>query len=846
MGVDMGVMMDSWWCLPTKARVRARAAREGIGEQEALERMLKEREELILRSREDPYNFVTEPGIWLVCDAIMDFPWCSELTRAMLFDRLNKIPALVEEFGRPVNGERLAVNGVERVAVGSGSGESDGSDESDLSDASDVVNWGKRIAWEDVWAVFKRAMRRKLGFVRPARHLLISGTNRSSKSNYCVSRAVRFACEYDWRAAGEQDVRCYFMHESHKRVVEDQMSLIWHYLPKELRAGAVKDESNYVSYKPATGFSNDMFMTPNGIKGYFRSYEQETEKALEGFTAKMVVAEENVPLKWADRIFTRLSDKNGWYLQPFTPIHGWTATVGVFQSGMIVTRDMQAYVLPEDMGPPEIATAVGLTPEEFEHVERCKWTDPPRQAQCPRSRPEDCVAWLDVSDGSDGSDGSDKSDGRRSARRFERVPRVARCVDERKAVVWFGPMDNPYSDAADVIRNNLPKGREEVLKCVYGVAVKSFSAKFARFSRDVHVVAPEAIPAEGLNGLVVDPAGTRNWAMAWYRVSGGNIYFYREFPSPVRVTPGAGVMGLWAENDDRNGGVNDGRKGAGQEPLGWSYLRYKAEIARLEGWKDYVDWEEQARGRPDEYWNGSCLVPTDAEVEAWDEDNGSAERTDKIGDVRALSTPKQEKDRFETMQTILDEIGLRLDFADGVDIEDAVGVINHLLDFERSGERGRGGVAVGSSSSSGESDGSDGSDLLDGSDGSDGEKKKRGGRFLRAPQMFVSAECVNLICALENWQNADGLKGAYKDFVDLVRYAVLRMKKPEFMRRGVTVLRGSEGRARSPGVGRGEGGRVAVGSGSGQLGRVAVGSGSGQYERVMGAGGRCVMRVRRR
>src|SRR5690606_6215581 len=99
--------------------------------------------------------------------------------------------------------------------------------------------------------------------------------------------------------------------------------------------------------------------------------------------------------------------------------------------------------------------------------------------------------------------------------------------------------------------------------------------------------------------------------------------------------------------------------------------------------KDWQAWEAQALEHPEEYWNGSALVPTDAEVEAWDEDNGSEERTDKIGDVRALSTPKQEKDRFETMQTILDEIGLRLDFADGVDGEDAVSVINHLLDFER-------------------------------------------------------------------------------------------------------------------------------------------------------------------
>jgi hypothetical protein len=506
------------------------------------------------------------------------------------------------------------------------------------------------------------------------------------------------------------------------------------------------------------------------------------------------VAEENVPLKWADRIFTRLSDKNGWYLQPFTPIHGWTATVGVFQAGMQVVKEMPAYVLPEDMGEPLIHAAVGLTRQEFGHVEACKWADPPRQAACPRSRPEDCVAWLFVRPQS-GLTGEGKSE--EGERRFEKVPRVARCVDERKAVVWFSPMDNPYSDAADVIRNNLPKGREEVLKCVYGVAVKSFSAKFARFSRTVHVVPAAAVPSTGLNGLVCDPAGTRNWAMAWYRLVGDTIYFYREFPSPVRLTPGVGTMGLWAEPDDRNGGVNDGRKGPGQDPLGWSYLRYKAEIARLEGWSDYREWLARAEAEPGEFWNGSALVPPDAEVEGWDEDNGSEERTDKIGDVRALSTPKQEKDRFETMQTIMDECGLRLDFADGVDVEDGVAVINHLLDFERRGD---------------------------------------GDGYMRAPRLFFSEECVNLILAMENWQSADGLKGAYKDFVDLVRYAVLRVKKGEFLRRGQTVVSASAGRAAAPGVGRGGGRMKAEG------GRMSFEG----YEKVAAAGGRCVVRMRRR
>ena len=191
--------------------------------------------------------------------------------------------------------------------------------------------------------------------------------------------------------------------------------------------------------------------------------------------------------------------------------------------------------------------------------------------------------------------------------------------------------------------------------------------------------------------------------------------FYREFPSQRHPVPGAGVLGAWAVPDDRKGGQNDGRRGPGQDPLGWSYLRYKAEIARLEGWADYEAWLEVARLDPAAYAGAEGLVPSDDEVAAWDEDNGCPEAPDRIGDVRALSTPRQERDRFETMQTILDDVGLRLDFTDGVDIEEGVSEINHLLDFERS---------------------------------ADGEG------FRRRPRLFFSEDCVNLMEAMENWKGA--------------------------------------------------------------------------------------------
>ena len=41
------------------------------------------------------------------------------------------------------------------------------------------------------------------------------------------------------------------------------------------------------------------------------------------------------------------------------------------------------------------------------------------------------------------------------------------------------------------------------------------------------------------------------------------------------------------------------------------------------------------------------------------------------------------------------------------------------------------------------------------------------------PRLFISSECVNSIYALKEWTGADGRKGALKDVIDVLRYAVL-------------------------------------------------------------------------
>jgi hypothetical protein len=44
---------------------------------------------------------------------------------------------------------------------------------------------------------------------------------------------------------------------------------------------------------------------------------------------------------------------------------------------------------------------------------------------------------------------------------------------------------------------------------------------------------------------------------------------------------------------------------------------------------------------------------------------------------------------------------------------------------------------------------------------------------INVPQLMVSERCPNVIFALKEWTGRDGPEGACKDFVDLLRYALL-------------------------------------------------------------------------
>lgn len=298
------------------------------------------------------------------------------------------------------------------------------------------------------------------------------------------------------------------------------------------------------------------------------------------------------------------------------------------------------------------------------------------------------------------------------------MPRVAVCKGGEAAAVWFYGSDNPYGMPASVIQSAAKNRRAtaEIKARVYGMAEKLTGRLFPKFSRERNVIAPEALPKKMVRIMVVDPAPERNWCCSWYGLETDTdvIYKYREWPGKYEI-PGVGVPPPWAQLSDRNRGVNDGEYAGGQEDFGMSFLKYKFEWARLEGWRDYEEWAKERDGME---WPEDIGI-----VEEWSELAGTHEPiVERVIDARAAS---QSKMSMKDNLTLFEEVAK---LAEGF--------------TPASGQK----IAVGL-------------DIL--------RDRIETGRYK------VTANCVNTIFAYEQYTGRDGQKGAVKDWIDNDRYAVL-------------------------------------------------------------------------
>lgn len=265
---------------------------------------------------------------------------------------------------------------------------------------------------------------------------------------------------------------------------------------------------------------------------------------------------------------------------------------------------------------------------------------------------------------------------------------------DRARIVYFWTQDNPFIETQEFLQGLMKRPIEERLAKAHGIPTNATGTKFPLFDEQVHVIPHEELPwvkerrtADGkiippqrvTRYMVIDPAGSKNWFMLWVAVSAdGTYYVYREWPDVG--------MGDWADAS----GDPKGKAGSAQRGLGY-------------GIQDYIEVIEQAEDTEDIF--------------------------ERYIDPRAGATERQTKDGATTIISELEDCGMVVQPAPGLNIEHGLQLINNKLAWDQ--ERPMGPA--------------------------------------NRPRLLISDRCSNLIFAMKNF-TACHKDEACKDPVDCLRY----------------------------------------------------------------------------
>jgi len=265
----------------------------------------------------------------------------------------------------------------------------------------------------------------------------------------------------------------------------------------------------------------------------------------------------------------------------------------------------------------------------------------------------------------------------------ELVPYVQRSKKRNASVHYFHSKDNPFGGYERIKETLVGRPREEILIRAYGVPVKSHATKFPKFNKEVNVVSPDKIPTSNVTRYhIIDPAGSKNWFMAWIAVdASGTFWVYREWPG-VEV-------GDWAEWKGGKWMPGPGAKGQGF------------------GIRDYID-----------------LI---AELE------GDEKIFERLIDPRLGAAKYQSSDGASSIIEDLNDAGMVCLPAPGLDIDDGLQALIGKMSWDTT----------------------------------------KPADSINRPHFYVSSDCENIIQALSEYTGEGGLKEAWKDCVDILRYAAI-------------------------------------------------------------------------
>ena len=344
--------------------------------------------------------------------------------------------------------------------------------------------------------------------------------------------------------------------------VERQQPYLWEMMPQEYKKKQ-KDEVAKINYSKATGFTGNKFILPNGSVCYFKFYTQfqNDDSVIEG--AKLGAPKKECKFinigTWCDE-----------YLGDETLLKRLRSRCGDFDAKILVT----------------FTPLRGYTPCVGSMLDGAKTVE---------SLPASLL------------------DG-------ELMPYVQAPHDrDNMAIVYYHSERNPFSNWKRLARNHANASVEEIKKVLYGYPTKSMTAMFNTFDQVAHIYDPQEEHIDFANGewtnyQVIDPAGAKSWACAWYGVNAkGDVRQWAEWPD--RAT-----YGEWAVE-------------------GKSQVRSD----------DAVTWK---RGPAAEDCGGLSIRSLQME---WTKIEGSIPIFERIIDIRFAHSPKQTADDGE--RTLSDELG---------------------------------------------------------------------------------------------------------------------------------------------------------------------------------------------
>jgi hypothetical protein len=559
----------------------------------------------------------------------------------------------------------------------------------------------------------------------------IFGGNRAAKSEYAAKRVCECAMTFP-----KSVIVC--LAEKDETSAATMQKTIWKFIKPYFEHLNGKRHAVYkVNYTQANGFADGKLVLPNGSEVYFLTYGQEAGD-YEGWEFG---AMKPVYAAIAEKLRAGLVPDGGdeiqraWWTycagRRYVPINigAWAdESLTCSWLGMLSRRlPFRKAKMPWTFTPVK-----GITPAVKEFVGS--------SAVTLEWRPSPLLPRKNLPDGPAGH-----------------MPYVRKPIFKKSRAIYFFSEYNLFGGYYEEIKQLCDgKNSEYVERVAYGFARDSASRAFPKFG-PWNIVKRSQLPAIGTNYMFTDPAGIRNWATIWVRVTPGDrpsLYIYRDWPDAQRYGEWAVPTEREVSEENRKGW--DGDVGPAQASFGYGITRYKQLFLEEERIEVPTELMEQSQGgaATPPYLETALARVVDPHHRRRIEQ--ALKRKQSLTDLREEIMERYIDPRAAANEHVAEEGGTCILWMMQAEERDASGnIIAPAMDFTpANGEKHDMGLTAIK-------------ELMD------WNNEKPMVPILNAPRLFVCEDCLQVRWMLENFTGLGGEKGACKDFADLLRYMAL-------------------------------------------------------------------------